>query len=751
MGNVSNIARWREHTFSSLMSVVLAVGAISTVAIIPFLLQNRMWHVVVADLLALGWMLGIWRLNRLSYIARVYNFLAVVYALAIVLMLSVGSASLSYLLGPPLIAAILLNLRSALVATVLGVLAMIVIGASGRIELSVPGWGHAPLKSSLVAAINYSTVALMLSLMSSTLLQGLARSLSELELTSAAVSRLSDMVLIFSTARENAAERTIIFVNDAFLTRTGHTREQVLGQNLRILQGPDTDAGLMSQLLQAMEDSHSFKTEMLGYSAAGASFWLEIEVMPFTRSGEQVDHSVVVSRDINERKAAAYAIHRSAFYDVLTGLPNRRFLIDRLSAITAKTQPNSAYGVVLYLDIDNFKDINDERGHAIGDLLLGTAGSRVEKALNGEGIVARIGGDEFVILLEPKDTDRDAAVSLALSIATHVRAALAQPLQLEGQHYRISVSIGIALAVPGADSHDILREADTAMYHAKAAGRDGVMLFDRVMLADAQRKLTLARELGVALDGGHLSTHLQLQVDRSGAAVGAELLMRWRRADGSAVTPDVFIPVAETSGLIVPLGHWVLLRACEAWLALELAGAPMTLSINVSPLQFRQIDFVDQVRAVLRATGAPARQLVFEVTEGLLIEEIDQTIARMHELAALGIRFSVDDFGTGYSNLAYLRKMPLYELKIDKSFMRETPSDKNSAAIVHAILSMAKHLGLQVVAEGVESAEQASFLGQHGNVIMQGYYFHRPAPLEDVLKLCAAPKKFFVADKSSQD
>nr|WP_229205743.1 GGDEF domain-containing phosphodiesterase [Duganella sp. Leaf126] len=713
------------------------MGAISTVAIIPFLLQNRMWHVVIADLLALAWMLGIWRLRRLSYVARVYNFLAVVYALAIVLMLSVGSASLSYLLGPPLIAAILLNLRSALVATGLGVLALVVIGATGHIELSVPGWGHAPLKSSLVAAINYSTVALMLSLMSSTLLQGLARSLSELELTSAAVSRLSDMVLIFSAGSAGDAERVIIFVNDAFLKRTGHTREHVLGRNLRILQGPDTDAGVMAGLQQAMEKGRSLKTEMLAYSGAGDSFWLELEAMPFTRSGEYLSHWVVVSRDISERRAAAQAIHRSAFYDVLTGLPNRRLLIERLSAILAETRPGAACGAVLYLDIDNFKNINDERGHAIGDVVLDNAGRRLEQALRGRGMVARIGGDEFVILLEPRDAQQDATVPLALTVAADVRAALAHPLQLDGQHYRISASIGVALVVPGAKPHDLLREADTAMYHAKAGGRDGVMLFDGEMLADAQRKLTLARDLGAALANGELSTYLQLQVDRAGAAVGAELLMRWRRADGSAIPPDVFIPIAESSGLIVALGHWVLRQACEAWLALDRAGKPMTLSINVSPLQFRQPDFVDQVRAVLTATGTPGQQLVFEVTEGLLIDEIDQTIARMHELAALGIRFSVDDFGTGYSNLAYLRKMPLFELKIDKSFMRDTPNDHNSTAIVHAILAMAGHLGLRVVAEGVEVAAQADFLGQQGNVVMQGFHFHRPAPLGDVLKQLA--------------
>jgi len=733
MVNVYNIAGWRERTFTSLMSVVIVVGAISTVVILPVLLQNGMWQVALADSLALAWMFGIWRLKHLSYAARVYNFLAVVYALAIVLMLSIGAVSLSYLLGPPLIAAILLNLRAALIATAMGVAALIVAGATGYIDLSVPGWGHAPLKSSLAAAVNYSTVGVMLSLMCSTLLQGLSRSLGELELTSAAVARLNDMVLIFAADDGGAAERPIIFVNDAFLQRTGHTREQVLGQGLRILQGPDTEAAVMARLLQAMAGGSASRTEMVGYTRAGAAFWLEIDAMPFTRSGDSASHWVVVSRDITERRTAEQAIHRLAFYDVLTGLPNRRLLMERLGAVVAQARPGAAISAVLYLDIDNFKGINDERGHATGDVLLERAAARLAQAVRGRDMVARIGGDEFVILLDARAPDPDTSVRLALEVAAEVRAALGAPLELEGQPYRISASIGVALVMPGADPHDLLREADTAMYHAKAGGRDGVMLFDGAMLAQAQHKLTLERDLGAALDGGELAMHLQLQVDRDGAAVGAELLMRWRRPDGSMVRPDLFIPVAESSSLIVPLGRWALHQACEAWLALERAGHPLPLSINVSPVQFRQPDFVGQVRAVLAATGAPAEHLIFEVTEGLLIDDIDQTIARMHELAALGIRFSVDDFGTGYSNLAYLTKMPLYELKIDKSFMRDTPHDLASTAIVQSILAMAGHLGLRVVAEGVESAQQARFLAQQGGVVMQGFHFHRPAPLGEVI------------------
>ena len=298
MSNLNNIAGWRERIFASLLTVVLVVGVISTAVVIPFLIQNGMWQVALADGLALAWMFGIWRLKRLSYATRVLNFLAVVYVLAIVLMLSVGSASLSYLLGPPLIAAILLNLRSAMIATALGVAALILAGATGHIELSVPGMSDAPLKSSVVAAINYSTVGVMLSLTCGTLLQGLARSLKELELTSAAVARLNDMVLILEAADIPGPDQPIIFVNDAFLHRMGYVRDEVLGKGLHLLRGPDTDDTAFAGMFGAMEENRSAKAELMAHTKAGAAFWLEIEVMPFTRDEECASHWVVVSRDI---------------------------------------------------------------------------------------------------------------------------------------------------------------------------------------------------------------------------------------------------------------------------------------------------------------------------------------------------------------------------------------------------------------------------------------------------------------------
>ncbi|TYQ12449.1 UNVERIFIED_ORG: diguanylate cyclase (GGDEF)-like protein [Zoogloea ramigera] len=444
-----------------------------------------------------------------------------------------------------------------------------------------------------------------------------------------------------------------------------------------------------------------------------------------------------LARSFNELHLHSQDNHRLAFYDVLTGLPNRRLLMDRIEQLLASSQRGATFSAVMFVDLDRFKTINDARGHAIGDAVLCKVAARLEQAVRKADTVARIGGDEFVVLLGHLADDLAGASQAALAVADKIRAAIGQDVEIDGQLYRCTASIGVTMLprVGGADHSalDLLREADTAMYRAKSGGRNGVAFFEAAMQAAVQQRLSMERELAAALAGGALRMLVQPQVDRHGRVMGAEMLMCWPQPDGAMVPPSVFIPVAEESGLILALGAWAMRQACESLLLLERTGVPLTLSVNVSPSQFSQPDFVEQVRGVLADTGAPASMLVLEVTEGVLVDRMADTIDRMTQLAALGLRFSIDDFGTGYSSLAYLRQMPLYELKIDRSFIVDTPADAGSVALVQAILAMAGHLGLKVVAEGVETRAQADFLISHDCACMQGYLFGRPMPLAELI------------------
>ena len=428
-----------------------------------------------------------------------------------------------------------------------------------------------------------------------------------------------------------------------------------------------------------------------------------------------------------------------AFYDPLTGLPNRRLLLDRLASLLASSERQHVFSAVMFVDLDRFKTINDARGHATGDHLLRLAAQRLEDLVRKSDTVARIGGDEFVVLLAHLAPDLAAAGNAAQGVAEKIRTALAQEFEIAGQGYGCSASIGVTLLPRyGQQADDLLREADTAMYRAKGAGRNGIAFFEAAMQAEVERRLTLERELGQAIEQERLHMAYQPQFDCQGRLHGAELLMRWERDEGGMVSPAIFIPLAEEAGLIVPLGLWALKQACLAQQRMSVLGLSLPLSVNVSPQQFRQADFVQQVRSILLEHGVEPALLILEVTEGLLVEKMDEIVARMNELAALGVRFSIDDFGTGYSSLAYLKRMPLYELKIDRSFIMDMPDDANDVVIVQTILAMAGQMGLRVVAEGVETQAQADFLAAHGCHALQGYLLGRPAPLPALLDLLTA-------------
>ncbi|RZJ15369.1 MAG: EAL domain-containing protein [Acidovorax sp.] len=506
--------------------------------------------------------------------------------------------------------------------------------------------------------------------------------------------------------------------------------EMFLGRRLVDVVPPEAATGCHAALAAAHHTGysagHQYRLEL-----GGDTHWFELSI---ARKESAVQGGaprfIALSRDITERKQAEARTHQLAYFDSLTGLPNRRMLLDRLDHALYSAQKAGQVGALLYIDLDNFKQINDARGHPLGDALLLQVSKRLSALLRGGDTVARLGGDEFVVLLHNVAADVESAGRAALLVAEEVRAALEVPYTIETHLYSSTGSIGITLFPKrGEGVEDLLREADTAMYRAKDLGRNRIRFYEAAMQADVQERLALEQDLKKAHAEGQLAAFVQNQVDATGTVVGGELLMRWEHPVRGNVPPSRFIPIAESSGLILRMGDWMILQACEALARLQAAGRALSLSVNVSERQFRQDDFVERIRHVLAHTGADPRNLILEVTESLLIENLDDTIARMTEIVQLGVRFSIDDFGTGYSSLAYLKRLPLYELKIDKSFVQDTPDDPNDTAIVQSILSVARHLNLRVVAEGVETRAQADFLTSSNCECLQGYLFGRPEPI----------------------
>nr|WP_315252057.1 EAL domain-containing protein [uncultured Duganella sp.] len=745
MAVANDIAHWRAQIFAKLLLVVFLLGLITAVPSALLAASEGMWSIAIVDIVALCWIGLIWRCRRVAYTIRVTHFIGVAYLVGLALLIKVGPVSQIYLMAVPVLAALLLGLRPALAMLVLAGLSVMVLGYQDNAAMHLAGLPDYAFLRAAIISINFMFMTAVLTLSCAVLLQHLERSFdklselnAELRLTSAALARLNDMVLIAAVDPHGGPGRHIIFVNQAFERRSGYRRAEVLGRDLRLLRGPATEQAVIDDIEQAMARSEPVRAELLNYSKGGEAYWVETELVPLADEGGVNTHWVAVERDITERRKSQDDIHRLAFYDVLTGLPNRRLLMDRIDKLLASSARGATYSAVMFIDLDRFKTINDARGHATGDAVLCNAAARLGALMRQADTVARIGGDEFVVLLGHLATELNGASHAALGVAEKIRAALGQDFAIDGQTYNSTASIGVTMlpkaGAPGQSAQDLLREADTAMYRAKSQGRNGIAFFETAMQAEVERRLTLERDLAAALAAGALQMHIQPQVDRHGRAVGGELLMRWPQPDGSMVPPHVFIPLAEESGLIIALGAWALRQACAAVLRLQAAGLEMPLSVNVSPTQFRQPDFVAQVQQALAASGAPARLLVLEVTEGLLIDKMDDTIARMHQLTALGLRFSIDDFGTGYSSMAYLKKMPLYELKIDRSFIQDTPHDASSKALVQSILAMAAHLGLRVVAEGVETPAQAAFLAAHDCACMQGYLYARPMPLAALIE-----------------
>ncbi len=440
-----------------------------------------------------------------------------------------------------------------------------------------------------------------------------------------------------------------------------------------------------------------------------------------------------IAFDVSEWREAQNQIHNLAFYDPLTGLPNRRLLIDRLQHAVASSERKVRAGAVLFIDLDNFKTINDTLGHALGDQLLKQAAERLTSCVRGEDTVARIGGDEFVVMLEDLSENESEAATQTESIAVKILAKLSQPYQIASHEYRSTCSIGITLfndRLQGTD--ELLKQSDIAMYQAKKAGRNTLRFFDTQMQNIVSARAILENELRKALERNQFQLYYQIQVDSFMQPIGAEALIRWVHPERGLVSPLEFIPLAEETGLILPIGQWVLETACAQLKAWQQDGQASTfvLAVNVSAREFRQADFVARVQAAIQNNGVNPRLLKLELTESLLLEDIEDTVAIMNALNDIGVQFSLDDFGTGYSSLQYLKRLPLDQIKIDQSFVRDLPIDSGDRAIVRTIIAMATSLNLNVIAEGVETEEQLQFLLNKGCTHYQGYLFGKPVPIE---------------------
>lgn len=433
--------------------------------------------------------------------------------------------------------------------------------------------------------------------------------------------------------------------------------------------------------------------------------------------------------DLTERKQSEERIHQLAYYDALTDLPNRRLLMEQLRQALLNGARTSQHGALLFIDLDNFKVLNDTQGHDVGDQLLRQVALRLRQVVRAADAVCRLGGDEFLVMLEDLGTVATQAGIAAEVVATKILCALGETYLLGDREHRSTPSIGIALFGPSSlGAEDVLKQADMAMYQAKAIGRNALRFFDASMQAAVDERVTLERDLRGGLARGELFLHYQAQVDGAGVITGAEVLVRWQHPQRGLVSPGAFIPMAEATGLILPLGTWVLREACSRlarWSTMP-AFAGLSLAVNVSEQQFRQRDFVQQVLEVVAETGAAPNRLKLELTESLLAQDIDDIIAKMSTLRAHGIGFSLDDFGTGYSSLSYLKQLPLDQLKIDQTFVREILTSANDATIARAIITLADNLGLAVIAEGVETAGQREFLLANGCNHFQGYLLARP-------------------------
>lgn len=521
----------------------------------------------------------------------------------------------------------------------------------------------------------------------------------------------------------------IVEASDFWLETLGYSRQEVIGRPFQEILRAAAGAG------RPLATQDFFRSEAIRDLPAllrnrdGQDLDILLSAIPARTLSGRAAHSLIVTIDLSARNQAEREIHQLAYYDTLTGLPNRALFNDRLRRAVAQGQREGTQVGLLFLDLDQFKAINDTLGHSVGDLVLQTVARRLQSCVRDEDTVARLGGDEFVIALSHLPSERSPAL-----LADRILSLLSEPVHLGDREFFSHASIGIAI-FPG-DGHDadtLLRSADTAMYAAKEGGRNTYRYFSEEMNCRAMEKLRMATDLRRAMDKDEFFLAYQPQLDlETGKVTGVEALLRWQHPEQGLIPPSRFIPIAEETGVILPLGEWVLRSACHQAMAWRASGhPPLRISVNVSGKQFRQPDFVETVERILQQTGFDPRWLELELTESVIMEDVQTAIMTLTDLKIRNINLAIDDFGTGYSSLIYLKHFPIDRIKIAQEFVRDIPSDPDDAAIVEAIIAMAHTLNLSVIAEGVEKQEQLQMLRWHRCSEMQGYYFARPMEVAD--------------------
>lgn len=704
-------------------SIFFFVGVVLLVVGVPFVFHRKAAAAVAASTLTAAVLMA-WRMNRRGQPEKSILFFATVMWLIMVALMVAGMPpTTAGAVVMAMMLAIVVHVRAGAIFGGAYMLAWLLQFTSQAVQLTaVPYLSGAPMTAWFVGAVAIGLVLVPIP----ELVRGLRKASS---LQHAVIEAASDGIVAISLTGE------VETCNQCFLDLWGIQPQYVDAK------GSDELWALMAQQLA---DPAPFldKVKELQAAPEASSFdllrcksgrLLELSSKPQFVDGV-IAGRVWSFRDISARENADAEIHRLVFHDALTLLPNRRLLTDRLRQVQAEGARTKRYGALLLIDLDNFKTLNDTLGHDKGDLLLQQVAQRLTACVRVEDTVARLGGDEFVVMLDGLSALPEEAATQAETVGEKILAALNQPYTLATHHFSGTPSIGVTLFCGNHPSDDeLLKQADLAMYQSKTAGRNTMRFFDPAMQAVVADRALLEADLRQAVKLNQFTLYFQPQVVGNGRLTGTEALVRWQHPQRGLVSPAEFIPLAEETGLILPLGLWVLETACRQlaqWSA-HPDTEHLSMAVNVSAKQLHQLDFVDQVLAVLKKTGANPKRLKLELTESLLVSNVESTIAKMTALKAHGVGFSLDDFGTGYSSLSYLKRLPLDQMKIDQSFVRDILVDSNDAAIAKMVVVLAQSMGLAVIAEGVESEAQREVLAVLGCHAYQGYLFSRPLPLEE--------------------